>query len=156
MKMRTRRRDEGPLVSTLSGAELSDERLAGVLVSSRLVEPYQLDAARSAGGDGSLAEKLIGAGVVSDDELAPTVAQHYGVDEVDFRHTDPQPDAVALLPQEAARTLRAMPLSVTDDQVVVAVVDPSPEHVTEVAAALERPVVPKVTTHRAMERALVT
>ena len=44
----------------------------------------------------------------------------------------------------------------SDDQVVVAVVDPSPEHMAEVGAALGRPVVPAVTTHRALERALVS
>src|SRR5689334_11436948 len=155
MKMRSRRREE-PLHSTLSSAEESDERLAGVLVAQRRVEPYRIDAARGAGGDGSLAEKLIRSGTITDEELARTLAQHYGVDEVDFRTTDPEPDAVALLPQELAESLRAVPISVEDDQVVIAVVDPSPEHAAEVAAALGRAVVPKATTHRAMDRALAS
>ena len=156
MKMRARHRTEESPSLTLSGTDAYDERLAGVLVSSRRLEPYRLDAARSAEGEGTLAEKLIRSGTVSDEELARTLAGHYGAEEVDFRHTDPEPDAVALLPQELAQRLRAVPISADDQRVVVAVVDPSPEHVAEVAAALGRPVVGAVTTHRALDRALVT
>jgi type IV pilus assembly protein PilB len=156
MKVRTWRRDQEPLARSAPSANESDERLAGVLVGMRRVEPYQLDAARSAGTDGTLAVRLIRAGVISDDELAHALAEHYGVDGFDFRNTDPQADAPALLPSDLARELRAVPISDDGEHVVVAVVDPSPEHVSAVAAALGRPVIPVVTTHRAIERALVT
>jgi len=156
MKIRTRRHDNQPAPATLPSPELADQRLAGVLVGLRLVEPYQLDAAGNAAADGSLAEKLISAGIITDEALAHTLAKHYAVDEVDFRHTDPQPDAVALLPHELATALRAVPISADDQQVLVAVVDPSSDHVAQVAAAVGRPVVPQVTTHQAMTRALVS
>ena len=156
MKMRTRHRSDEQTATSVSAGEAYDERLARVLITTRRLEPYQVDAAYSADGDGSLAEKLIRSGAIGDDELADTLAAHYRVDVVDFRSTDPQPDAVGLLPQELARALRAVPIAVDDGSVVIAVVDPSPEHVAAIGAALGRTVLPRVTTHREIERALVT
>lgn len=155
MKMRARHRhDEAAPSQHDAGSD--DERLAGVLVAARRVEPYQLDAVRSADGAGTLAEQLIRAGAVGDDELAALLAVHYGVEEVDFRRADPDPAAVALLPHELAASMRAVPISLDDERVVVAVVDPSPEHVARIGAALGRPVTPAVTSHRSLGRALVS
>jgi type IV pilus assembly protein PilB len=128
-----------------------DERVATVLVSSRNTEPHRIDAVRGSPGDGTLAERLIAAGVVADEDLTRTLAEHYGVAVLDFRYTDPQPEALGLLPGDAARSLRALPVTIDGDAVVVGVLDPSPEHVAEVAAAIGRPVVAKVTTHRSLE-----
>ncbi|GAA1976594.1 GspE/PulE family protein [Nocardioides panacihumi] len=152
--MRGRRRDED--ASPFSSAEADDERLAGVLVATRLLEPYQVDAARGSAEGETLAEKLIRSGTIGDEELAQALAEQYGVDQVDFRRADPEAAAVALLGRDQAQALRAVPVSVTDESVVVAVVDPSPEHVRDIAAALGRPVVAAVATHRALERALDT
>jgi type IV pilus assembly protein PilB len=154
MKIRTRSAVAKPAL--LASPEQYDERVATALVSARRVEPHRIDAVRGAGGDGTLAERLIAVGVVTDEELASTLAEHYRAEVLDFRHTDPEPEAVALLQVDAARSLRALPIKVLDDAVVVGVVDPSPEHMAAVAAAIGRPVTAAVTTHRAMERALGT
>jgi type IV pilus assembly protein PilB len=127
-----------------------------MLVTSRRLEPYQVDAARDGADGGSLAERLIASGTIGEDELAQTLAAHYGVDEVDFRHTDPAPDAVALLVREQAQALRAVPISAGEDGVVVAVVDPSPEHVADIASVLGQPATPKVTTYSSLDRAIDT
>jgi type IV pilus assembly protein PilB len=134
----------------------ADERLARVLVGAGRVEPYQLDAARSTQGEGTLAEKLIASGVVADDLLARTVADHHQVGVLDFRTLMPEPDAAALLSREQAEELRALPVAAGDDAVTVAVVDPSPEHVAIVSQALTRPVRPLVATYRDLDRALAT
>ncbi|QWZ10370.1 GspE/PulE family protein [Nocardioides panacis] len=115
-----------------------------------------MDAVRDADGDGTLAERLIEAGVVTDEALACTLAEHYGVEVLDFRTADPQPDAVGLLSGATARDLRALPVEVDGDVVVVGVLDPSPEHVSTVAAAIGRPVRAKVSSHRDLVRALDT
>ncbi len=124
MKIRQRGAVDRP--TPVISPEQYDERVATVLVSSRRVEPHRIDAVRGADGDGTLAERLIAAGVVTDDALASTLAEHYGVEQLDFRHTDPQPEAVALLKADSARRLRALPVQTHDDVVVVGVVDPSP------------------------------
>ncbi|HEY0890252.1 MAG TPA: ATPase, T2SS/T4P/T4SS family [Nocardioides sp.] len=152
MRMHGRHRDE----PAPAPRESYDDRLTAALVRSRRLEPYQIDAVRHAAGDGTLAEKLIASGVIADDDLARTLAQHYGADEVDFRTAEPQEDAVALLTREKALALRALPISAREDLVVVAVVDPSPEHLADIRAAVGRPTVAAVTTHRALDRALDT
>ncbi|MBA2952730.1 pilus assembly protein PilB [Nocardioides sp. MAH-18] len=155
MKLRSRSRDEQSASASV-GPDAYDERLAEALVASRRLEPHQVDAARSIDAGGSLAEQLIGSGVMTDEDLAHTLAAHYGVDEVDFRHTDPDAAAVALLPQEAAHALRALPIAIEDEHVVVAVVDPSPERRAELASALGRSARLVVATHADLERALAS
>jgi type IV pilus assembly protein PilB len=154
MKIRARSRDTGP--ASTPDASAYDERLATLLVSLRRVEPHRIDGARDAGSAGTLAEKLISARVLTDDELAGTLAGHYGAEEIDFRVTEPEPEALALLRDDEARRLRALPIRLVDDGVLVAVVDPSPEHVASVSAAIGRPVAATVTTHRDLHRALDT
>jgi type IV pilus assembly protein PilB len=154
MRMRARPRDEMPLPAARS--EGFDERLATVLVTTRRMEPYRVDAARQAGSTGTLAERLIASGAISDEDLARTLAEHYGAEQVDFRHAEPTAQAAALLSADTARQLRALPVNIQDDAVVVAVVDPSPEHLAAVESAAGRKVVAAVTTHRALARALDT
>ena len=143
----------GPVAPT---RDEDDERLARVLVAAGRVQPYQIDAARVAEGDGTLAEKLIATGTVTEDALARLLADHYQVGVLDFREVTPDPDATALLSAHHARTLRALPIASDDDTVTVAVVDPSPERLAAVSAAIGRPVRPGVTTHRDLDRALDT
>ncbi|OIJ25974.1 pilus assembly protein PilB [Nocardioides luteus] len=84
------------------------------------------------------------------------MADHYGAETIDFRRTSPQPDAVALLGADQARTLRAVPLAADAHRVFLAVVDPSPEHLARIGAAVGRPVVGLVATHRALDLALAS
>ncbi|GAB4008378.1 GspE/PulE family protein [Nocardioides ultimimeridianus] len=151
MRFKGRHREEAPADESRADA---DDRLARALVAARKLEPYQLDAVRNGPGVGTLAEKLIAAGTISDEDLAATLAAAHGCSLVDFRTSDPDPAAVALLPRDRALALRALPMSATDDEVIVAVVDPSPEHVADIAAAIGRTVRPAVATHRSLDRIL--
>jgi type IV pilus assembly protein PilB len=154
MKIRTRGAPipSQPLLTT----DGYDERVATVLVSARVAEPHRIDAVRDAVGEGSLAQRLVEAGVVTEQELTRTLAEHYGVALLDFRYTDPEPEAAALLQPSAARAMKALPVMIERDVVVVAVLDPSPEHVAAVEAAIGRSVVATVITQREMDRALGT
>src|SRR4051794_4687797 len=133
-----------------------DERVATALVSARRAEPHRIDAVRDSGQEDTLAERLVTAGVVTEEDLARTLAEHYGVSLLDFRHTDPEPAAAALLEGSTARSLCALPVTIEEDAVVVAVLDPSPEHMATVGAAIGRPSVARVVTLREMDRALDT
>src|SRR4051794_14905124 len=154
--MKLRGRDKAQPVEAVAGTDADDERLAGVLVAARLVEPYQLDAARAARDIGTVAEKLVAAGTVGEEAIARTLADHYGCVLLDFRDVEPAPDALALLSPEQARTLRALPLAVDDEAVTVAVLDPAPERIETVAAVIGRQVVAAVATARDLDRALAT
>ena len=123
-------------VQAVAATDADDERLAGVLVAAGLVEPYQLDAARVAEDAGDLAEKLVAAGVVRDEAIARTLADHYMYALLDFREVKPEPEALALLTPAQARMLHALPLAIDGDAVTVAVVDPSPQRVEAVSAVV--------------------
>ncbi|GAB3857962.1 GspE/PulE family protein [Nocardioides maradonensis] len=154
MRFKGKKNDDQPVVR--SSREEADDRLGRLLVTAGRVQPYQLDAARNGEGIGTLAQKLIASNVISDEDLTEAVAAASGRSVVDFRTTDPDPAAVQLLPRERALDLRALPIAVSDDEVTVAVVDPSPEHVAVIAAAIGRTVRPAVATHRSLDRALDT
>ncbi|WP_377323620.1 GspE/PulE family protein [Pimelobacter simplex] len=132
-----------------------DERLGRILVAAGRVQPYQLDAARGDDG-GSLVHRLTAAGVVTEDVIAQTLADHHQVGVADFRTLEIEPDAVALLTRDQATTLEALPLSLDDATVTVAVLDPAPERLSALAAVLERSVRPLVTTRRDLERAVAS
>lgn len=152
MKMRGRHRTEP--ARAVAASEADDERLGSVLVAAGVVEPDQLDAARAGEATGTLAEKLVAAGVVRDEVIAHTLADHYECVLLDFRDVKPESEALALLTPEQARTLRALPLTTDGDAVTVAVIDPSPPRVEAVAAVVGRPVVPAVATHHGLNRAI--
>jgi len=152
--MKIRGRHKGDPVEAVAPTDADDERLAGVLVAARLVEPYQLDAARAAHDTGTVAEKLVAAGTVGEGSIARTLADHYGCVLLDFRDVEPDPEALALLTPEQARTLRALPLDLAGDAVTVAVLDPAPQRVEAVAAVIGRQVLPAVATPRDLFRAL--
>ncbi|MFE7227113.1 GspE/PulE family protein [Nocardioides sp. NPDC057577] len=156
MRLRTQRRDD-PAAQSSPAAEVgADDRLAALLISSRRLAPHQVDAARGTGGGDTLAERLIAAGAISDEDLARTLADHYGAETIDFRRTSPQPDAVALLGADQARTLRAVPFTADEHRAFLAVVDPSPEHLARLSAAVGRSVIGLVATHRALDLALAS
>jgi type IV pilus assembly protein PilB len=143
---------EAPVVAPRTDED--DERLGRILVGAGVVQPYQLDAVREQ--DGSLAAKLVSAGLVTDDVLAKTLGAHHGVPLADFRTLTPAPEAVALLSREQATALQVLPVAVDDDAVTVAILDPAPERIAAVAAVLERPVRAAVVTARDLERGLAT
>ena len=144
---------EGPVA--VPRTDEDDERLGRILVAAGRVQPYQLDVARTQDGE-SLAAKLTSAGLITEDAIAQTLAEHHRVRVADFRSLDPEAEAVALLTRYLATTLDALPLSVDDDAVAVAVLDPAPERVQALAAVLGREVRPLVTTRRNLERGLAS
>ncbi|TCJ31217.1 GspE/PulE family protein [Nocardioides jejuensis] len=150
MKFKGRRPEA---VAPAASPDAYDERIAHLLVAAGRIEPYQLDALRTGAPESQLAAELMRAGVVTDDALTRLVAENFGCETTEFRE-DPDPEAVVLLSAERARELCALPIAVEEDQVMVAVLDPSPEHVAVVAEAVGRNVRPVVATYRALYRAL--
>jgi type IV pilus assembly protein PilB len=69
------------------------------------------------------------------------------VDPVDLRTVTPEPAATALLDEATARELVAVPLSVVDDTVVVAVADPSDAVLDRLRAAVGHAVTPVLAAH---------
>src|SRR3990172_1185811 len=84
-----------------------------------------------------LSEILLERGLIQEDDLARLLAGQQDLPFVDPLASEPDPDAVRLLPEDEARLLRALPIGFAKGVPLVAVADPTDDLVTrEVAAAL--------------------
>ncbi|HEX6351482.1 GspE/PulE family protein [Actinophytocola sp.] len=81
---------------------------------------------------------------VAEREQAQELAARYGLELVDLGEVDPAPAAIERLPEAIARELTAIPVALSDDGVLVAAADPSPEVVAKLREALGQPVHAKV------------
>ena len=97
---------------------------AGLLSEAQVVEGLEVLAT----SDGKkLGRLLVELGALDERDLAGLLATQQGLEFVDLRKVVPEPAATALLGEADARRLVAIPLSVLDNRVLVAVAEPSPE-----------------------------
>jgi type IV pilus assembly protein PilB len=132
-------------------------RLGEMLVDARLASADQVIAAlqesrREVGK--RLGQLLIDLGVLEERDLAAIVARQQAVDVVDLRSVTPEPEAIALLDEATARELVAIPLSVGDRAVTVAVALPSQHTAARLAERIGRPVAVKVAAQSDILRAI--
>jgi type IV pilus assembly protein PilB len=124
-------------------------RLGELLVEANLATRDQVVAAlaEAMGGSGkSLGSHMIADGSIDERDLAQMLARQQSLDVLDLRQLIPDPTAAALMTESMARALTAIPVSADQDDVVVAVADPSPSVVQSVRDAIGRPVTVKVAT----------
>lgn len=153
----TTRRDAGARPSDVSVAP-SGTRLGERLVQAGLASPDQISDALTrlqAGSHSRLGQLLVEQGVISEHVLAHWLADQHGLRTVDLRLVAPETGATALLAEDAARALLALPLGTSDDGIVtVAVADPTPGALARVRAALDRPMQAVVAAPSDLARAL--
>ncbi len=119
-------------------ADAAGPRFLGeILVASSLLTRTQLDDAllKQRVSGKRLGTLLLELGALDERDLATALGEHFGVAVVDLRRRAPDPDAVQLLGETVARTLRALPLTVVDDVLQVVVADPSDQLTDELRAA---------------------
>ncbi|HJQ44867.1 MAG TPA: GspE/PulE family protein [Amycolatopsis sp.] len=117
-------------------------RLGDLLVEAKLATPEQVlkavqEAQRSPGK--RLGERLIELGALNERDLAWVLARQHGLDVVDLRAVRPEPAATKLLSEELARELTAIPLSIKENSVVVAIADPAETVLARLQEAIQRP-----------------
>ncbi|MCW2857743.1 MAG: pilus assembly protein PilB [Marmoricola sp.] len=156
MKLQRGRRKKVEVDQTGPTAAERNQQLAQALTDTQAVSQAEIDAALLSGGPGDLGDWLIAKGAIHDRDLAAALADHYKVSVLDFRELTPAPEALALMPPVRANSLRVLPISVADGVATVAVLDPAPSVVAELAAAVGVAVVPVVATRRDLQRALGT
>lgn len=154
MKIGRRKRTENEPVPVGPTSAEREVRLAETLVDSGKVSRAEVDAALLGSGGGGLAERLIARGSISDGELAAVLASKAGFPILDFREIVPEPEALATLSAERAATLQVLPIAIDEQAVTIAVLDPSPEHLNTVAAAVGQQIRVVVATRRDLQRAL--
>ena len=111
--------------------------LGEILVASSLLTRAQLDDAllKQRVSGKRLGTLLVELGALDERDLATALGEHFGVAVIDLRRRAPEPEAVQLLAEAAARTLRALPLTVVDGVLQVAVADPSDQLTDELGVA---------------------
>ncbi|MDX6317488.1 MAG: hypothetical protein QOD35_888 [Nocardioidaceae bacterium] len=140
-----------PPVSLVPGVSSTDDftikpggaRLGEMLVDANLLTEKQLvdslEMVKSNGG-GLLGRVLVEMGLLDDRELARVLAEQRSLEVIDLRKTVPAAEATELLSETVARRLLAIPVSVGDDGVLVAVADPTDATLTELREIIAKPV----------------
>jgi type IV pilus assembly protein PilB len=102
------------------------ERLGELLVKTGLIDQEQLDAGleHQLQFGGKLGQILVEQLIVSEEQLADTLAEQKGLERVSLANYPIDRDAVAILPERVARRRMIVPLKFEDDYIVVAVADP--------------------------------
>jgi type IV pilus assembly protein PilB len=119
-------------------------RIGELLVERQLVTSAQVDKALQLQGQGSgqrLGEILVGLGVLGERELVDPLSQLFDIPMADLRSQNPDPAALALLPEQVARAHLALPVSVNDGSLHVAVAEPTDELRRQLAQASGREIV---------------
>jgi type II secretory ATPase GspE/PulE/Tfp pilus assembly ATPase PilB-like protein len=103
-------------------------RLGDALVASGLLKPALLERALAAQKQSSphrlLGRMLADAGVITEQQLATTLAEWLGLRVVDPQALQPEPEALRCVPQSVAEREAVLPLMLRGDTLVVAVPDP--------------------------------
>jgi type IV pilus assembly protein PilB len=130
--------------------------LGELLITTGLITDDQLEAAlvtqRDSGG--SLGELLVDAGVLTRQDLLSTLAVQLGLPAVDLRHTEPTPEAIALVPATVARSRNVLPLYVKGGRLTAVAASPRPGLELDLELALGLPVTLMVSSHADIERAM--
>jgi type IV pilus assembly protein PilB len=133
----------GPMTAPDFTIKPGGARLGEMLVDANLLTEKQLidslEMVKSNGG-GLLGRVLVEMGLLDDRQLAQVLAEQRSLDVVDLRRTVPETAATDLLAEKVARHLLAIPVSVDDEGVLVAVADPTDATLAELRQAISRPV----------------
>ena len=116
--------------------------LGEVLVAREIVSRKALDEAlaKQAAAGQRLGALVVELGLADERDVVRALASHFGVEYVDLRRALPDAQALRAVPEATARALDAIPLSIDDGVVTVAVSDPTEETREALARAAAAPV----------------
>lgn len=104
-------------------------QLGELLIGAQLISHAQLAEAllqQSASGK-RIGQLLVDLGAVSERELAKVLSDQLSIPLVDLAQETPSAEAIAALPEGVARAHNALPVSVDDSGITIAVADPTPD-----------------------------
>jgi hypothetical protein len=122
--------------------------LGAVLLRSKMLTPEQLDDAllQQAGTGTRLGEILVQRGWVFPQDIARALATQFGVEYIDIHHISVDLRAASALNPEVGQRCSAIGVRyLTDGTLLVAVADPTSEHLKDVREAVNCPVTFAVT-----------
>ena len=121
-----------PGTNGTSNSEASQKqnlRLGDQLIASNLITEAQLTKALEMQRDsgGLLGEVLISTGALTEQALAHALASYFGFDVANLRRDNVDPTMTSYLSEDVARQYVAFPVRVEDDNLFIAVAEPSEE-----------------------------
>lgn len=103
----------------------NEDYLLEILLETGLVTRSQVEHGRAARtADETVSRVLVREGVVTQEDIARTLASHAAMDFVDLAHIEVDSALLGLIPKETARRYRVVPIAATDSEMVLAVEDP--------------------------------
>jgi type IV pilus assembly protein PilB len=117
-------------------------RLGDQLLANNLITEAQLQKALEMQRDsgGLLGEVLVSTGALTEQALAHALANFFGFDVANLRRDNVDPAMLNFLPESVAREFVAFPVRMEDDNLFVAVAEPSEELRNALAKASGKPV----------------
>jgi type IV pilus assembly protein PilB len=118
------------------------DQLGDLLVDRGLVTPAQLSAAlvQQPVSGKRLGTLLVELGAITERDLVEVLAEQMHLDWIDLRRIQPEPGAVALVPEAVARAGTAIPIRSVNGELEVAVADPLDPALAQVKDAVTAPV----------------
>lgn len=102
----------------------NEEFLIENLLDLGILSHDQVEEARASSATGSVLQTLIAKGIISQEDVAKTLASQSGLDYLDISQVNPPPEILQLLDAETAQRYQAIPIGLRDDVVLIAVADP--------------------------------
>ncbi len=119
----------------------NDDYIIEILKDVGLLTQEQIEEVRGRTAGLHMVETLIREKIVSEEDVAKTLAAQNGIDFIDLAHVTPSPDLVGLLSPENARRYKAIPVTERDGSLVLAIADPMDfETFDSLGFLLKRPV----------------
>jgi type II secretion system protein E len=126
-----------------------------ILLDVGLISRGQIEKARADAVGGSVLDALIREGIVSQEDVARTLAAQNGMEFVDLGQVAPSPDIIDEMSADVARRYKAVPVQNRDGTLVVAISDPMDmETVDALSFVLNRDVEFVCATKDAMAKAV--
>ena len=109
-----------------SGSSVGGNDLGEVLVSGAFLTEAELKSAQEIAerSNRKLMDILLEQGLVDADVLTSVISLRFGLPVVNISEVEIQPDAIALVPEQVARDLMVVPISLEDDTLTIACDDP--------------------------------
>ncbi|MDE2681194.1 MAG: GspE/PulE family protein [Verrucomicrobiota bacterium] len=106
---------------------VKDDYLVDTLMNMGLVDNVQLDAARPAAesAGAGLVDTLVVQKIINIDQITQARAMQFGCEQIDLRELRPRDDLLRAIPRHISRRYQVVPVEVTDNELVVALSDPT-------------------------------
>ncbi|MCJ7790362.1 MAG: type II secretion system ATPase GspE [Candidatus Atribacteria bacterium] len=105
----------------------TNQRIGNILIEQGLITPQQLEEVlkmQSAGNKKRIGEILVELGTISREELFKVLQYIYETEYIDLSTYVIDPEIISLIPEKVALQYRLIPLSINDNELVVAMANP--------------------------------